>query len=156
MCEASNVAIGAVLDQRVNKIFHPMYYASKTMNDAQVNYTVTEKELLAIVFAMEKYRSYLMGAKVIIHTDHAVLRYLMTKKDSKARLMRWVLLLQEFDLENVDRKGSDNQVADHLSLLEEEGRPHDGLEINDSFPDEQLLSVSMSDMPCLLMLLISL
>ncbi|XP_070035004.1 uncharacterized protein [Nicotiana tomentosiformis] len=91
MCDASDVAVGDVLGQRVTKIFYPVYYARKTMNDAQVNYTVTEKELLAIVFAMEKFRPYLMGAKVIVHTDHATLRYLMTKKDSKARLMRWVL-----------------------------------------------------------------
>ncbi|XP_070046528.1 uncharacterized protein [Nicotiana tomentosiformis] len=90
---------------------------------------------------------YLMGAKVILHTDHVALRYLMTKKDSKARLMRWVLLLQEFELEIIDRKGSENQVADHLSRLEEEGSPHDGLEINDLFPDEQLLSVSLNGMP---------
>ncbi|XP_070016980.1 uncharacterized protein [Nicotiana sylvestris] len=95
------------------------------MNDDQVNYTVTEKELLAIVFA---------------------LRYLMMKKDSKARLIRWVLLLQEFDLEIVDWKGSENQVADHLSCFEEEGRPRDGLEINDSFSDEKLLSVSVNGM----------
>ncbi|XP_070007575.1 uncharacterized protein [Nicotiana sylvestris] len=147
MCDASNVVVGAVLGQRINKIFHPVYYSSKTMNEAQRNYTVTEKELLAIVFAMEKFRPYLMGDKVIIHTDHAALRYLMTKKDSKARLMRWVLLLQEFDLEIVDHKGSENQVADHLSRLEEEGRPSDDLEINDAFPDEQLLAVSMHDMP---------
>ncbi|XP_070025862.1 uncharacterized protein [Nicotiana sylvestris] len=71
----------------------------------------------------------------------------MTKKDSKARMMCWVLLLQEFDLEIMDRKGSENQVADHLSRLEEEWRSHDGLEINDSFPDEQLLSMSMNGMP---------
>ncbi|XP_075088430.1 uncharacterized protein LOC142170425 [Nicotiana tabacum] len=88
-----------------------------------------------------------MGSKVIIHIDHAALRYLMTKKDSKARLIRWVLLLQEFDLEIADQKGSQNQVADHLSRLEEEGRPKDGLEINDAFLDEQLLSVSLNSMP---------
>ncbi|XP_070017689.1 uncharacterized protein [Nicotiana sylvestris] len=85
--------------------------------------------------------------KVIVHTDHEALRYLMTKKDSKAQLMRWVLLLQEFDLEIVDQKGCENQMADQFSRLEEEGRPCDGLEINDSFPDEQLLSVSMNNMP---------
>ena len=60
--------------------------------------------------------------------------------------MRWVLLLQEFDLEIIDHKGSENQVADHLSCLEEEERPCDGLEINDTFPDEQLLAVSMNGM----------
>ncbi|XP_070022908.1 uncharacterized protein [Nicotiana sylvestris] len=71
----------------------------------------------------------------------------MTKKDSKARLIRWVILLQEFDLEIIDRKGSENQVADHLPRLEEERRPHDVLEINDSFFNEQLLSVSLNGMP---------
>ncbi|XP_075111304.1 uncharacterized protein LOC142181730 [Nicotiana tabacum] len=71
----------------------------------------------------------------------------MNKKDSKARLMRWELLLQEFDLEIIDRKGSENQVADHLSRLEEKGRPHDGLEVNDLFLDEQLLSMSLTRMP---------
>ncbi|XP_070012396.1 uncharacterized protein [Nicotiana sylvestris] len=96
---------------------------------------------------MEKFRPYLMGSKVIVHTDHAELRYLMMNKYSKARLMRWVLLLQEFDLEIMDRKGCENQVVDHLSHWEEEGRPRDGLEINDSFPDEQLLSVSVNSMP---------
>ncbi|XP_070040800.1 uncharacterized protein [Nicotiana tomentosiformis] len=86
-----------------------------------------------------------MGAKIIVHMDHATLRYLMSKKDSKARFMRWVLLLQDFDIDIQDRKGSKNQVVDHLSRLEEEGRPHDGLEINDSFPDEQLLAISMKE-----------
>ncbi|XP_070056028.1 uncharacterized protein [Nicotiana tomentosiformis] len=147
MCDASDLAVGAVLGQRINKIFHPVYYASKTMNDAQVNYTVSEKELLAIVFAMEKFRAYLIRTKVIVHTDHAALRYLMSKKDSKVRLMRLVLLLQEFDLEIQDCKGSENQVADNLSHLEEVKRPYDGLEINDSFPDDKILAISMTAMP---------
>ncbi|XP_070025791.1 uncharacterized protein [Nicotiana sylvestris] len=102
ICDASDIVVGVILGQRVNKMFHLVYYTRKTMNDAHVNYMVTDKELLEIVFAMEKIRPYHMGAKVIVHTDHATLRYLMTKKDSKARLMRWVLLLQEFDLEIVD------------------------------------------------------
>uniref|UniRef100_A0A1S4B7X0 Reverse transcriptase RNase H-like domain-containing protein n=1 Tax=Nicotiana tabacum TaxID=4097 RepID=A0A1S4B7X0_TOBAC len=79
-----DVAVGALLGQRINKIFHPVYYASKIMNDPQVNYTVTKNELLAIVFAMKKFQPYLMGTKVIVHTDHATLWYLMSKKDSKA------------------------------------------------------------------------
>ncbi|XP_070020563.1 uncharacterized protein [Nicotiana sylvestris] len=145
MCNASDVVVGTVLEQYINKIFHLVYYASKTMNSAQVNYTVTEKELLAIVFAIETFLPYLMGAKVIVHTDHAALRYLMNKKDYKPRLMRWVLLLQEFYIDIQDLKGSENQVADHLSCLEEEGRPHDGLEINDSFPDKQHLAISMKE-----------
>ena len=85
-----------------------------------MNYTVTEQELLAVVFAFEKFRSYLLGTRVIVHTDHSALRYLMENKDAKPRLIRWVLLLQEFDFEVLDRKGTENQVADHLSRLEDE------------------------------------
>ncbi|XP_015162967.1 uncharacterized protein [Solanum tuberosum] len=106
------------------------------------NYIVIEQELVVIVFAFEKFRSYLLGTKVIMHTDHSALRYLMAKKDAKPRLIRWVLLLQEFDFEVKDRKGTENQVADHLSRLEEEAmiKLENGVEIDDAFPDEQVLS----------------
>ena len=93
MCDASDYAIGAVLGQRVDKVPHAIYYASRTLNDAQLNYSTTEKELLAVIFALDKFRSYLIGTKVIIFTDHAALRYLLTEKDSKPRLIRWILLL---------------------------------------------------------------
>ncbi|CAN6570922.1 unnamed protein product [Malus baccata var. baccata] len=141
MCDASDYAIGAVLGQRVNKLPHVIYYASRTLNNAQLNYSTTEKELLAIVFALEKFRSYLVGSKVIVFSDHAALRYLMTKKDAKPRLIRWILLLQEFDLEIRDKKGSDNVVADHLSRLNENHGVGQPLPLNESFPDEQLLVV---------------
>ena len=84
MCDAFDYAIGAVLGQRVGKIPHVIYYASKTLNNAQMNYTITEKELLAIVFALDKFRSYLLGSKVLIYSDHAALKYLFSKKDAKA------------------------------------------------------------------------
>jgi hypothetical protein len=74
----------------------------------QINYVTTKKELLAIVFAIDKFRSYLVGAKVIVYTDHATLKYLLTKKDAKPRLIRWILLLQEFYLEIKDKKGVEN------------------------------------------------
>ncbi|CAA7048522.1 unnamed protein product [Microthlaspi erraticum] len=108
LCDASDYAVGAVLGQRKEKKLHVIYYASRTLDEAQCNYATTEKELLAIVFAFEKFRSYLVGSKVIVHTDHAALKYLLSKKDAKPRLIRWILLLQEFDLKIIDRKGAEN------------------------------------------------
>ncbi|CAN6567563.1 unnamed protein product [Malus baccata var. baccata] len=139
MCDASDYAIGAVLGQRKNKQPHVIYYASRTLNDAQLNYSTTEKELLAVVFALDKFRSYLLGTKVIIFTDHAALKYLLTKKEAKPRLIRWMLLLQEFDIEIRDKNGVENVVAGHLSQMVHE----DASPISETFPDEQLLSIQV-------------
>ncbi|XP_057983743.1 uncharacterized protein LOC131168386 [Malania oleifera] len=99
MCDASDFAVGAVLGQSQDKLFRAIHYASQTLNDARLNYTTTEKEMLTVVFFCDKFQSYLIGTKVIVFTDHATLRYLFDKKDVKPRLIRWILLLQEFDLE---------------------------------------------------------
>ena len=133
--------MGVVLGQRVGKIPHAIYYASRTLNDAQLNYSTTEKDLLSVIFALDKFRSYLIGTKVIVYSNHAALRYLLTKKDSKPRLIRWILLLQVFDLEIRDKKGSDNVVADHLSRLVHN---EDLLPLKDFFSDEQLLAMEDS------------
>nr|GEW72428.1 reverse transcriptase domain-containing protein [Tanacetum cinerariifolium] len=93
MCNASDFAIGAFLGQRQDKHFRPIHYASKTMTEAESNYTTIEKEMLAVVYAFEKSRSYLIMNKSIVYTDHSALKYLFAKKDSKARLLRWVLLV---------------------------------------------------------------
>ena len=93
MCDASNYALGAVLAQRVDKLPRVIYYASRTLDTAQANYTTTEDELLAIVFALDKFRSYLLGSKVVVFTDHATLKFLLKKADSKPRLIIWMLLL---------------------------------------------------------------
>ncbi|KAJ9547549.1 hypothetical protein OSB04_020092 [Centaurea solstitialis] len=141
MCDASDWAVGSVLGQKVNKIFHPIYYASRTLIDAQLNYTTTEKELLAIVFAFDRFRSYLIGTKVIVHTDHSAIKYLFNKTEAKPRLIRWVLLLQEFNIEVIDRKGTDNQVADHLSRIEGIVSTGGNHAIKEFFPNEHVLSI---------------
>ena len=104
MCDASDFAVGAVLGQRVDNKLNVIHYASKTLDAAQKNYATTEKEFLAVVFACDKFRPYIVDSKVTIYTDHAAIKYLMNKKDAKPRLIRWVLLLQEFYLHIVDRK----------------------------------------------------
>nr|GFA19430.1 reverse transcriptase domain-containing protein [Tanacetum cinerariifolium] len=108
MCDASDFAIGAVLGKRQDKHFRPIHYASKTITEAESNYTTTEKEMLAVVYAFEKFRSYLIMNKRIVYTDHSALKYLFAKKDSKARLLQWVLLLQEFTFKVIDTKGAEN------------------------------------------------
>ena len=116
------------------------------MNDLQLNYATIEKELLAIVFAFDKFRPYLIGNKVIVFTNHSAIKYLMTKKDAKPRLIRWMLQLQEFDLEILDKKGSEHMVADHLSRLKipETVQKHH-LKIDDTFLDKQILALSHAE-----------
>ncbi|GJS76573.1 reverse transcriptase domain-containing protein [Tanacetum coccineum] len=98
MCDASDFAVGAVLGQRKTKHFQPIHYASKTMTEAQAHYTTTEKELLAVVYAFEKFRPYLVLSKSIVYTDHSALKYLLAKQDAKHD-DRWVLLSKkEFDV----------------------------------------------------------
>ena len=104
MCDASDYAVGAFLGRRIDKKLNVIHYASKTLDSAQRNYVTTEKEFLVVVFACDKFRSYIVDSKVIVHTDHAAIKYLMEKKDAKPRLIRWVLLLQEFDLHITDKK----------------------------------------------------
>ncbi|RDY06006.1 Retrovirus-related Pol polyprotein from transposon opus, partial [Mucuna pruriens] len=119
MCDTSNSALGAVLGQRAGagKPMHVIVYASRTMDPTQ---------LLEIVFAMDKLRSYLLGSKIIIFFDHAMLQFLLKKLDAKPRLIWWMLLLQEFNIEIRDKKSAKNFVADHLSRMP----------IRDEFPDE--------------------
>nr|GEW59192.1 reverse transcriptase domain-containing protein [Tanacetum cinerariifolium] len=132
-----------VLGQRQEKHFRPIHYASKTITEIESNYTTTKKEMLAVVYAFKKLWSYLIMNKSIVYTDHSALKYLFAKKDFKARLLRWVLILQEFTFKLIDTKGAENLTADHLSRLE---NPHqnvlDPKEINELFPLETLNMIS--------------
>nr|GFC37649.1 reverse transcriptase domain-containing protein [Tanacetum cinerariifolium] len=143
MCDASDFTIGAVLGQHYEKRFRPIHYASKTLTEAESNYTTTEKEMLAVVYAFEKFRPYLIMNKCIVHTDHSAQKYLFAKKDAKTRLLRWVLLLQEFDFDVLDTIGAENLAADHLFRLE---KPYENVldpkEINETFPLKTLSTVT--------------
>jgi hypothetical protein len=143
MCDASDYAVGAVLGQSKDNKHYVISYTSKTLTGPQLNYATTEKELLAMGFPIKKFRSYLVGAKVIVYIDHAALKYLWTKKDAKPCLVRWILPLQEFDLEIRDKKGVENSVADHLSHLQFKESAE--LPINDYMRDDTLLKVSTTD-----------
>nr|GEZ96294.1 reverse transcriptase domain-containing protein [Tanacetum cinerariifolium] len=142
MCDASDFTIGAVLGQRKTKHFQPIHYASKTMTEAQIHYTMTEKEMLAVVYAFKKFRPYLVLSKSIVYMDHSALKYLLSKQDAKPRLLRLVLLLQEFDITIRDKKGYENLAVDHLSRFE---NPHkdvlENKDINENFPLETLGSL---------------
>src|SRR5215813_4237779 len=141
MCDASDYAVGVVLGQRKECKPYVIYYASRTLNSAQMNYTITEKELLAVIFTLDKFRSYLISSSTVVYSDHTAVRYLMSKQDAKPRLLRWILLLQEFNLTIKDKKGAENVIADHLSRLTNESSI-DITPINDSFPDDFLFSIN--------------
>nr|GEY25191.1 reverse transcriptase domain-containing protein [Tanacetum cinerariifolium] len=146
MCDASDFTVGAVLGQRVEKNFRPIHYSSKTMTQAETNYTTTEKEMLAIVYSFKKFHSYLIMNKIIVYTNHSALKYLFAKKYVKERLLRWILLLQEFDFKVINTKGAENYAADHLSCLENTyENVFDPKEINETFPLESLNKVAHQD-----------
>ena len=140
MCDACDLAIGVVLGQKEDGKPYVVYYERKTFNEAQRNYTTIKKELLVVVYALDKFRAYLVRSDIIIFIDHSTLKYLLTKQDAKARLIRWVLLLQEFKLQIKDKNGVENVVADHLSRLTISHNTHSP-PINDEFPEESLLLV---------------
>nr|GEW62654.1 reverse transcriptase domain-containing protein [Tanacetum cinerariifolium] len=137
-----------VLGQRKLKHFQPIHYASKKMIEAQIHYTTTKKEMLAVVYAFEKFRPYLVLSKSIVYTDHSALKYFLNKQDAKPRLLRWVLLLHEFDIIILDKKGSENLAPDHLSRLE---NPHQDVlenkDINEKFSLDTLGSLNSHSTP---------
>eukprot|EP00253_Pinus_taeda_P017050 PITA_17050 len=136
--DASDTAIGAVLGQEENGLPYAIYFISKNMTPAELNYMVTEKEFLAVIYAINKFRHYITSYTTFVHTNHSAIKYLMNKSVTNARVTRWLLLLQEFDITIVDRLGKENVVADFLSWL----KTNENIPVNDSFPDEYLFAVS--------------
>lgn len=145
MCDASDFAVGFILGQKKQGRSCVSYYASRTLDEAQKNYKTTEKEMLAVLFAFDKFRCYLICSKVIVYTDHIAVRYLMTKKEAKPRLIRWVLSLQDFHMEMRDKKGAENYVADHLSRLPFENK--EDVPINDEIGFEALMALVSTSTP---------
>ena len=137
--DASNHAIGVILGQKLDSIKHAIYYISKNIQGAEYNYTITEKELLAIIYALNKFRHYVIGYQIFVYTDHSAIKYLMNKPAISRFLARWLLLMQEFDITIVDKLGKDNYVVDFLSHLQ---TPNDHVVIEDSFHDEHLFLLS--------------
>jgi hypothetical protein len=136
--DASDTAIGAVLGQEEDHLPYAIYFISKNMSPAELNYTVTEKEFLVVIYAINKFRHYITRYSTFVHTDHSTIKYLMNKPITNARVTRWLLLLQEFYITIVDRPGKENVVADFLSRL----TVNDDNPVDDSFPDEYLFAVS--------------
>jgi len=139
--DASHKAIGAALGQKEDKFPHAIYFISKNLSKTELNYTVTEKELLAIVHSLNKFRDYITCYQTFVHTDHATIKYLMNKLDVNATIIRWFLLLQQFDLTIVDKPWKENVVVDFLSRMNlpvgEEGM------VDDQLPNEHLFAISV-------------
>ena len=114
---ALDTTIGAMLGQEQDKKPYAIYFISKNLTPAELNYTVTEKEFLAVVHAINKFHHYTIGYPTFVHANHSAIKYLMNKPITLGRITRWLLLLQEFDITIVDKPGKDNVVADFLSRL---------------------------------------
>eukprot|EP00253_Pinus_taeda_P016168 PITA_16168 len=137
---ASDTTIGAVLGQEEDKKPYAIYYISKNLSPAELNYTVTEKEFLAVIHAVNKFRHYITGYSVILYTDHFAIKYLANKPITNGRITRWLILLQEFDITIKDRLGKENLVADFLSRMP---KPIDAAAVEDQFPNEHLFVVAV-------------
>eukprot|EP00253_Pinus_taeda_P011525 PITA_11525 len=138
--DASDTTIGVVLGQEEDRKPYAIYYISKNLSPVELNYTVTEKEFLAVIHAINKFRHYITGYPVILYTDHSAIKYLANKPVTNDRITRWLILLQEFDITIKDRPGKENPVVDFLLRMP---KPVDAAAVEDQFPDEHLFAVAI-------------
>jgi len=138
--DASDTSIGASLGKNEDALAYAIYFVNKNLTPAELNYIVTEKEMLAIIHAVNKFRHYITRYEVLVHTYHSTIRYLMKKPFTNGRITKWLLLLQEFNLTILDRPGKENQVVDYFSRLQNSG---EAVQVEDSFPDEHLFAISV-------------
>lgn len=138
--DASDSSLGDVLGQKENKVHYAIYFISKNLTPIELNYTVTEKEFLAVVHAVNKFRHYITGYEVFVHIDYSTIQFLMNKSITNGRITRWLLLLQEFNITIMDKPSKENQVADFLSRLHTEG---EDVPVFYDFPDEHLFAISI-------------
>lgn len=136
---SSHIEVDIVLGQQEDKKLYTIYNISKNLTHAKLNYTIFEKEFLAIIYAINKFWYYIIGYPTFMHNDHTSIMYLMNKLITSSHITRWLLLIQEVDISIVDKRGKDNVVAYFLSRLDssDEGTP-----VEDNFPNEHLFSIS--------------
>ena len=139
--DASDTGIGEVLGLKEDQQSYATYFVSKNLSPAKLNYTVTEKEFLAVVHAINKFHHYLIGYEVFVHTNHSAIRFLMNKPITNGRVTRWLMLLQEFNIIVLDRPRKKNLVVDFISRIKNED---DDIPIDDSFLDEHFFSLSVN------------
>src|SRR5271156_3220752 len=141
--DASGIALGVVLTQPGEGVIdHPIAYSSRKLSTTEKNYTTTEREGLAMVYALQKFRHYLLGSHFKMFTDHSTLKYLVNKPVLGGRICRWLLLFQEYNFEIIVKPGRLNLGPDHPSRLESGEEP---TSLEDNLPDAQLCAIQMVD-----------
>jgi hypothetical protein len=128
ICEVRDNVVSAILGQHEGKKFNVIHYASHTLNEAQKNYDIEDRELDAVVFACEKFKPYISDSRAKVYTNHQALKTLLARKDKKPRFILWTLLLQEFDLQIIDRsEGNHTEEESPLMEVVAGRRPEDKL-----------------------------
>jgi len=137
--DSLDTSLGVVLGQK-DLTHYAIYYTSKNLSPIELNYTITEKEFLAVIHAINKFRHYIIGYETFFHIDQSKITYLMNKPITNGKVKRWLLLLQEFNITILDRPWKENIVVDFLSRIQNDNKD---VPTKDNFPDEYFIVVSI-------------